>query len=684
MHRLSHLDARGLGVDGLPPAETAARPRGVQACPGSFLDEPPLELREGGEDLEDELAGGRGRVDDTIADRTETNPSLPQQLVRSRLQPRSRTFVAKLREAYWALRLERVLSKQKILEAYVNTASFGHQTFGIAAAAKTYFGKSPQELSLPESAFLIGLVQSPSAYDPFAHMAAAKKRQALVLRAMEATNLLTPLQRSEAEERTILLAPDRTKIQAPHFVLSLLQTRADELPESGEVRTTIDLPLQTRIEKIVEHHLSELQKEHVSDAAVVVLDAHTGDILAMIGSANYFDEANDGAVNVAISPRQPGSTVKPFTYALALIQGDTAATTVADVQAQFFTREGNPYTPRNYDYNEHGLVRYREALANSYNIAAVKILQRVGVDRLLGLLRDAGTTTLTQTPDHYGLALTLGDAEMSLWELSRAYGTFARAGDTLVTRSLFSDPIPSGRQILGSSIAWLITNILSDPRARIAEFGEAGPLAFDWPVAAKTGTTRNARDNWTIGYTPDRIVGAWVGNADNMPMRNTSGITGAGPIFHDAMVAATQGRPHPDFPKTANIVTKTVCRLSGKLPSSICPDLLEEFFIRGTEPKEIDDLYRNVSIDRRNGLLANASCDSRFVERRTFVVFPPELQSWSRQNGWPQMPPAVSSLCSSRDSSNASSTHSRWLSITHRKTVTASNSIRSSRPHRSK
>ncbi|MDD5623602.1 MAG: penicillin-binding protein 1C [Candidatus Peribacteraceae bacterium] len=593
--------------------------------------------------------------------------TITQQLVRSRLQPKKRNFLYKVREAILALKIERALSKEQILESYLNTAYFGHQAYGIAAAAKTYFEKSPQELSSAECAFLAGLLQSPSALDPFEHYTKAKERQQRVLDALEETEGLPDSAIEEARMEPISLASGAVDIRAPHFVMWLLQNRPEAFTHTREVRTTLDLALQQEIERIVALRLKDLAEKNVTSAAVVVLDAHTGDILAMVGSADYFDVEHDGAVNVALASRQPGSALKPFTYALALARGDTAATTIADVETQFFTEEGNPYVPRNYDYGYHGLVRYREALANSYNIAAVKVLERVGVARLLGFLRSAGITTLTESPEHYGLALTLGDGEVKLLELLQAYGIFPRGGKTMTPRPLLSDPAAEGKQILDPKVAWLVTDILSDATARLPEFGETNALTFDFPAAAKTGTTRNSRDNWTLGYTPDVLVGVWVGNADNSPMRDTSGVTGAGPIFHDAMLAATRNNPPKKFVRPAGITDRTICRLSGKLPTPLCPHTMEEKFAAGTEPTEQDDLFRSFSIDRRNGLLANNYCDQTFVEQKGFAVFPMELQKWSRENGWPAPPSQESPLCRSPSGPpepTPASKASSWLEIT--------------------
>ena len=587
--------------------------------------------------------------------------TITQQLVRNRLQPKHRGYLYKIKEILLAIKLETRMSKKEILEAYLNSVYFGHQAYGVQAAAKMFFDKNVNELSFAESAFMIGLIQSPTTYNPFSNYKLAKQRQKIVSKALHDANTFSTEKIEEIKTEIIRLSSGKINIRAPHFVMWIMSrfhlqsesaTTLSRFQTGGEIHTTLDFNLQSEAERIVENHLKKLEDKNVTSAAVVVLDAQTGELLTMVGSADYFDDEHDGAVNVAISPRQPGSALKPFNYVLALRDGYTAASTVADVETQFFTQEGNPYIPRNYNYGYHGLVRYREALANSYNISAIKVLERVGVEKLVIFLREAGITTLNQTPEHYGLALTLGDGEVKLLELTRAYGMLARGGKTLPLKIFRDEKITEGKIILDKQITWIITNILSDNQARLPEFGENSPLKFDFPVAAKTGTTRNSRDNWTIGYTPNRIVGVWVGNADNSPMRNTSGITGAGPIFHDVMLAATKNLPPQNFPKPDGIIQQKVCRLSGKLPTKHCPYTIREWFISGTEPRETDDIFTPIKIDTRTNQLANENCSSKYAEEKIFAIFPPELQKWAQENGWPQPPNQYSPLCPKYDSKN--------------------------------
>lgn len=575
----------------------------------------------------------------------EGGSTITQQLVRLRLSPKRRGIFYKTYEALLALKIGLRWEKERVLREFLSTTYFGQHAYGIETASITYFNKSLDRLSLSESSLLVGLINAPSALNPFRNPQGAIRRRNLVLRALRETGKITNGEYSDAVEEEVRFDHGRIMRRAEHFVTYVRQRKPEELGTLSTVRTTLDLALQTEVEKIVTYQLEKLQEKNVSSAAVIVLDATNGDILAMLGSHDFYDDEHDGQVNLALAERQPGSALKPFTYALALRQGMTPATTIADTETQFMTQEGNPYIPRNYDYEHHGLVRLRDGLANSYNIVAVKILERIGVPSLLSFLKTIGITTLRETPEHYGLALTLGGGEVTLLELTRAYAMLARGGMTLTERLLLSDPVTTGHAALTPEIAWLITDILSDQDARLAEFGSSGPLSFPFPVAAKTGTTRNSRDNWTVGYTPTRVVGVWVGNADNSPMKGTSGVTGAGPIFHDVMIEAMKYQETPSFPRPRNITDERICKLSGKLPTPLCPETISEYFIRGTEPREKDDMFQMIPIDTRTQLLATETCDQAHVTLKPVVVFPRELKSWARVNGWAVPPDSYSPLC---------------------------------------
>lgn len=591
----------------------------------------------------------------------EGGSTITQQLVRIALRPKRRGIAYKLREALLAIKIDLFWSKDQILEAYINSAYFGHQSYGISAAARTYFDKSPISLSIAESALLAGLVNAPTSLNPFKDTKAALTRRNLVLRAMRETKKITSDEYEAAVEEPVKLSHGKVPIQAPHFVFWVLSQYPDSSSEGDDIQTTLDVSLQHEVEDIVHRQIEVLEDQNVTSAAVVVMDAHTGDVLVMVGSNDYFDDEHDGAVNVATSLRQPGSALKPFTYALALKSGMTAATTISDTEVRYFTQDGNPYTPRNYDYLEHGLVRLREALANSYNIAAVRVLEKVGVEKLLVFLKQAGISSLNESPEHYGLALTLGDSEVRLLDLVAAYGIFPRGGKTLHPRSLLREKVIEGTKVISPQVAWIISDILSDNDARRAEFGERNSLSFPFPVAAKTGTTRNSRDNWTIGYTPEYLVGVWVGNANNTPMIGTSGVTGAGPIFYQVVKAVSKTGNHPTFTRPEGIEQAEICRLSGKLPTDLCQERMTEYFVSGTAPREFDDIYKELAIDTRNQLLASTNCPENVMQKQLFTVFPKETENWARENGWNVPPPLFSPLC--EDTSSHSQQND--LEITH-------------------
>ncbi len=468
----------------------------------------------------------------------EGGSTITQQVAKLILPPRKRTIVAKIREAIVALRLEHRYSKREILTMYVNLAPYGQQTIGIARASDRYFGCAPDQLTIAQAAYLAALPQRPSGQTAMA-------RQRMILNRMRAS-------KSDFAER---LAFNRGAhpLLAPHFVERELAL--------GITHTSLDARLQRQVEGIIAAHKANLLKHGAHSVAVLVLDNRTREPLAYEGSGDYFGENFGGAIDGVTTPRQPGSTLKPFTYAVAFEQGLTPATVIADVPSHFATaEEGVVYTPRNYDGRFRGPLRIRSALAGSENVPAVAVLSRIGPATLLRFLREAGFRDLNHTADYYGVGLTLGDAEVTLEQLVRAYSIFARGGDGIVsTRTAF----------------W-ITDILSDPHAREFIFGSGGSLDFPFPVAVKTGTSQAYHDNWTIGYTRDVTVGVWVGNFDRSALRNSSGITGAAPIFHDVMLAAAKDHG-PIVDRPADLELDPICALSGHRPSIDCPNVEQEW-----------------------------------------------------------------------------------------------------------
>ncbi|MBI4498225.1 MAG: PBP1A family penicillin-binding protein [Chloroflexi bacterium] len=599
----------------------------------------------------------RAMVQNLRSGRIETGAStITQQLARmlyfSAEERAGRSLVRKLKEAALALRLTRSFPKDAILEAYLNRVYYGGMAYGAEAAAQVYFGKPARDLDLAEAAMLAGLPQAPAAYNPLLHPEAAAARQAVVLDLMVQAGAITPAQAAQARAERLRFAPAAFPILAPHFVMYVREVLERELgpdlPAGLRVTTTLDLDLQRAAEAVVRRHLAALEDRQVGNAALVALDPHTGEVLVLVGSADYFDAERDGAVNVALALRQPGSAIKPITYAAALARGFTPATTIYDTRTVLTTRHGEPYTPKNYDRVYHGPVTLRQALGSSYNMPAVKVLAQVGLGTVLDLARDMGLTTFGDA-ERYDLSLTLGGGEVRLLELTAAYSVLAAGGvyrepvallrvEDAAGRVLFRRDGPQGeRRALSPQVAYLITDILADQGARLPAFGEDNPLRLTRPAAAKTGTTQDFRDNWTVGYTPDLVAGVWVGNADNRAMREVSGITGAGPIWHDFMEEALRGSAARRFPVPDGIISAEVCDPWGLRPGPWCPSRRVEQFIAGTEPAEVEQVYRAVPLCLATGELAGPECPGPVVQR-VYEYLPEEAALWARDQGLPPPP----------------------------------------------
>ena len=636
-----------------------------------------------------------------------------------------RTLARKIREAWLAWRLERKYSKDDLLALYLNTTYYGHYATGIEAASQAYFGIHTGELDVAQCALLAGLPQWPAGYNPVENLDAARRRQATVLRLMVEQGVISEEQAREAGEEGLRFASSPFPIQAPHFVMYVQGLLESLLPPErvaqGGLRvvTTLDLDWQLAGEASVSRRLAQLRpctdvpdalagvdcdpnadpSRRVENAALVALDPATGAIRTMIGSPDYFDEARSGAVNAALAERQPGSAIKPLTYALALDPEAAAkagrapwtpATVIPDIRTSFQTAEGSPYVPNNYDRRYHGPVTVRAALANSYNIPAVRTLDVVGVENLVDLARSLGipwqrgaapadgTNGNATDKPRYGLSLTLGGGEVRLLDLTAAYAAFATGGykvepyaiervETLDGETVWTHtgglleqerPSTASRQpqrdsaqdapaqpqrdsaldapdgpgastaeprpwVLDERVTYLITSILSDDMARWPAFGERSSLDIGRPAAAKTGTTTDWRDNWTMGYTPELVAGVWVGNADNTPMKDVSGITGAGPIWHDFMTGVLAGQPAAPFSVPDGVLQQEICADSGLLPAAgttqdratgaevvPCPARRLEWFIAGTEPRKVDQQHVRMLIDGQTGLPAHADAAS--------------------------------------------------------------------------
>lgn len=541
----------------------------------------------------DWLAAARAVASSVLPNRKTSGAStISQQLIKISI-PRQRTLWTKLLEMVTALRLEQCWTKQEILAAYLSRVDFGNINFGVAQAAHYYFGKPLGDLSPAEAALLVGLPWNPTRLNPHLHPEAAKRRQETVLRRMLESGWLSAADFERAIREPLRFQDARRAFRAPHFV-DLLLPRVRSEARTGVVRTTLDLDLHRFIAQNVSAHLAGLRSQNVQNAAVVVLENVSGEVLALVGSENYF-APGCGMVNGAVQPRSAGSTLKPVTYLLSLERGSTPASIVADVPTEFPTSTG-PYRPENFHRHCQGPVRYREALACSLNIPAVRVLQSLGgAEALQKRLQAWGVGTLRAPAHEYGLGLTIGNAEVRLLELANVYATLARMGRWLPYKLTLDPAVGSSASPAASleelspkaeALYWLIADILSDNSARTPAFGANSPLRFDFPVAAKTGTSTDFRDNWAVAYTPEFTVGVWVGNFNGSPMHEVSGVTGAAPILHDVMVHLHRRFGTTWFPKPAQIVEHEVHALTGRRLGRTRSGGVTEKFLAENPPEE--------------------------------------------------------------------------------------------------
>ncbi|MGC9083250.1 MAG: transglycosylase domain-containing protein, partial [Anaerolineae bacterium] len=590
------------------------------------------------------------RAGETVSGASTITQQLARNLLLSPEERTQRTAWRKIKEVILAYEIGRRYPRNTILEIYLNEIYYGNLAYGIEAAAETYFGVTAAELSLAQASFLAGLPQSPATYDVFAGgRERALARQKDVLRLMVKEGYITQAQADAAAaemaayEFRPLVPQDR--IPAPHFVIYVRQ-QIEQIfgPEvlyrgSGlRIYTTLDPGLQSLAEQIVAQHVAALADHQASNGALVAMEPSTGYILAMVGSADFYNEEIDGQVNMAVAPRQPGSAIKPLTYVAAFERGWTPATLIWDLPTAFPDGVNPPYVPRNYDGRFHGPVLVRSALANSYNIPAVKALQFIGIPALKEMAARLGITTLTR--EDYGLSLTLGGGEVPLLELTGAYAVFANGGvrvpptpilyieDNQGNILLDHRRPPAGEPVIRPEHAYLITSILSDRQARCPAFGCPNALELSRPAAAKTGTTNDYRDAWTVGYTPDLVVGVWVGNADNSEMDRVAGSMGAAPIWHDFMEAALKGKPVRDFVRPPGIVEREICADSGAQPSPYCPRRRMEIFAADQPPLGPEhDWYQ-------------------WCNGQVMVVIPdPQGWEWAQTQDWGGLPLAPLGTC---------------------------------------
>ncbi|WP_424244281.1 penicillin-binding protein 1C [Elusimicrobium posterum] len=497
--------------------------------------------------------------------------TITQQLVRN-IEPRPKNLISKAKEAISAFFLENKLDKYQILEEYFNTVEFSNMVQGAEAASRYYFNVSAQELSLSQAAFLAAMVKSPSRYNPLKNFDAALERRDSVLKKMFDNGLVTEENYLIALAEKIDLSSGGRAFSAPH----LAQYIIDSGNYTGaEVTLTIDSELQNYVQDIVKTYISKLKPNNVTNAAVIVADNKTGEVLAYVGSADYFNTEHSGAVNGAIALRQPGSALKPFVYAIALEDGTATPATLIKDDDTFFT---DGFRPKNYDESFHGEVSLRRALASSYNVPVVRVAEQVGENKILAVLHRLGFDSLSKSAEFYGLGISLGNGEVRLTELVRAYMVLANGGVYRDLRYTIPAQRVQRREVFSPQTAYLITNILSDNDARADAFGVNSPLYQPFGFAAKTGTSKDYRDNWAAGYTDRWTIGVWAGNFNGEPMRKVSGISGAAPILKDVAAYMQKHYPSKEFSQPHGIEKHTICLDTGFLPDKNCKHFKEEVF----------------------------------------------------------------------------------------------------------
>jgi penicillin-binding protein 1C len=506
--------------------------------------------------------------------------TITMQLARM-LRPTPRTLMGKARQAFWALRLERQLTKPAILEQYLNRVPLGQAAVGVQAASALYFGVSASDLSLGQAALLAGLARAPSSDNPLVSSSRARLRRDQALDRLGERGFTSAAAAERARVEPLLERQRAAPFLAPHFTTRILSwAERQSVPPTGSWRTSLDLSLQTELEREVRHTVETLADRGARHAAAVVLDNRSGGILAWVGSPDFWADTA-GQVDMVLSARQPGSALKPFLYALAFDRGSTPASVLPDVARVYQTGTG-PYRPRNYDRRFHGPVRAREALGSSYNVPAVELASRLGVGSLLHVLRGAGFASLGRSADHYGLGLALGNGDITLLELANGYRGLVNLGlwrpYTWRAGAAVAVPAP-GRRFTTELSAALVLDILADPVARIPGFGVESALDFPFPVAVKTGTSRHFTDNWAVGATAGFTVAVWVGNFSGRPMEGVSGVSGAGPLLHRAVLATARRYSAGALPSPASVgaVAARICRLSGAIAHAGCPTSTEWF-----------------------------------------------------------------------------------------------------------
>ena len=576
--------------------------------------------------------------------------TITQQVAKNALLSSDRTITRKIKDVVLALQIERSYSKDEILQMYLNEVPYGGTIWGAEAASKTYFGKSAKDLSIAESALIAGLPQRPSVYSPLKDQTAAKNRQLYVLKLMHERGWVTKAGErkylsdedyQKAVDEPLVYAESRGILKAPHFVMYVLDVLREKYGEEYvqnaglSVYTSLDLKIQESVEKIVLDEVTKSKTLNFTNAAVVMIDPKTRQILAMVGSKDYFATDIDGKFNVSTGRRQPGSTLKPITYLAGLTKGYQASSVMYDVFTEFDRGEGlAKYSPKNYGgWGFRGPIQIRYALANSVNVTAVKMLDLVGIQYMVDLANRLGVKSLEYDPSKHGLAITLGGGEVSLLDLTNGYSSLASGGvykdlSVLVeVKDYHGSTVDKyfdnkGDRVVDEGLAWIIGNILSDNDARAQAFGTGSQLNIKGNrVAVKTGTSNDLKDNWTVGYTSDIVTGVWVGNNNGTAMneRLASGLTGAAPIWNKIITSYLKDHPHKEFPKPENVVEGYVGKMSGMVPYDGEEESRKEYFIKGSEPKAKSEMFKREKI-----------CKDDKVKDKVYVKYTAERPEWQK------------------------------------------------------
>jgi 1A family penicillin-binding protein len=583
--------------------------------------------------------------------------TITQQLVKNTFLSPERTITRKLKEAVIALKVETVYSKDQILELYLNDIPYGSNAYGIEAASQTYFGKHAHDLSLAEAATLAAIPRAPTYYSPYGNNTEELlKRKNIVLDRMAELNFITDDQSKGAKEEKVKFIPKSEQgMRAPHFVMHVLQQLSDMYGEDFiktnglKVITSLDLSLQKAAEDTIKAYAPVIEKNYnASNEGLVAIDPKTGQILAMVGSRDYFDIENEGNFNVTLAKRQPGSAFKPIVYAAAFKKGYTPDTVLFDVPTEFAVQGATSYRPQNYDEKYEGPISLRSALAESRNVPAVKLLYLVGIKDAISLAQSLGISTIDD-PKRYGLSLVLGGGEVTLTDLTSAYGVFANDGMKNKQVSILTIEKSNGEvlfseqghaeQVLDPQIARTVSDVLSDNNARAPAFGSNSALYFaERPVAVKTGTTNDYRDTWVVGYTPNIAVGVWAGNNDNSPMQKKVAGFVVAPIWHDFLAKAFQTLPAEQFkPYTPTYPDKAVLRGEWRGDIVRIDRTTGQPATETTRPEDIE--MRGTTnihtilywVDKNNPLgppPANPAADSQFYNWEIGV------QQWAQENGY--------------------------------------------------